>query len=70
MTPRSSSSTREILTEALTHLEQAQDYSTADLDQQLTVDAICMRLSAGVESLSRLDHTAREVYFGTAWPAM
>ncbi len=54
MTNRSARSTREILGEALGHLELAQRHATADLDDQLTVDAICMRLSAGIEALSRL----------------
>lgn len=70
MTTRQSRSAREILTEALTHLELAQQHANADVDDQLTVDAICMRLSAGIESLSRLDHTARETFFGKGWPAM
>lgn len=70
MTNRSTRSTREILGEALGHLELAQRHATADLDDQLTVDATCMRLSAGIEALSRLDHTARDALFGPSWTSM
>jgi hypothetical protein len=32
------------------------------------IDAICMRLSAGVEALARLDTPTRDRPFGDAWP--
>jgi uncharacterized protein with HEPN domain len=34
------------------------------------IDAICMRLSAGVEALARLDIETRDRLFGDAWPLM
>jgi uncharacterized protein with HEPN domain len=41
-----------------------------DLDDQLVIDAVCMRLSAGVEALSGLDVSTRDRLFGEAWPLM
>jgi len=44
-----SRSTKELLREALVHLELAGEYAgDKDLDQQLVIDAICMRLSAEI----------------------
>ena len=37
---------------------------------QMVVDAICMRLSAGVEVLNRLDPADRDALFGDSWPLM
>jgi len=34
------------------------------------IDAICMRLSAGVEVLARLDTDTRARLFGDSWPLM
>lgn len=48
---------REVLTDALAHCAMVGRYAAGDVDDQLTIDAICMRLSAGVEALSTLDHT-------------
>ncbi len=54
-----SRSTQELLREALVHLELATKYaSDEDLDQ-LVIDAVCMRLSAGIEVLARLDFQVR-----------
>ena len=59
-----SRSTQELLGEALIHLELANTYaSDEDLDQLVT-DAICMRLSAGIEVLARLDFDVRTNLFG------
>lgn len=70
MSRRSRRATGEILSEALSHLELAQHYASGEIDDQLRIDAICMRLSAGIEALSQLDHATRESFFGAAWPAM
>ena len=70
MTRRSNRSEREILDEALNHLEIVQQHATGDLDLRVTVDAICMRLSAGIESLARLDPNTRDAYFSSTWTAM
>ncbi len=65
-----SRSTQELLREALIHLELASKYgSDEDLDQ-LVIDAICMRLSAGIEVLARLDFHVRTKLFGDNWQFM
>lgn len=61
---------REVLSDALTHFEMVGHHATADLDDQLTIDAICMRLSAGIEVLAALDQISRDAIFGSAWPQM
>lgn len=48
-------STTEVLRDALAHFERLQAYADGDLADQLVIDAICMRLSAGIETLARLD---------------
>lgn len=70
MNARKSRTSTEILAEALTHLETAQRHAANDLDQQVVIDAICMRLSAGIEALARLDDTTREALFGDDWKLM
>ena len=65
-----SRTTQELLREALVHLELANQYaSNEDLDQ-LVIDAICMRLSAGIEVLARLDSHVRTKLFGDNWQFM
>lgn len=62
-----SRSSSQLLREALTHLNSANTYAaTSNLDQ-LVVDAICMRLSAGLEVLARLDAPVRTSLFGDDW---
>jgi len=43
---------KQVLEEALAHFEVVADYGSGDLSDQKTIDAICMRLSAGIEALS------------------
>lgn len=45
-------------------------HADGDLGDQLVIDAVCMRLSAGVEALARLDPPTRDRLFGDAWPLM
>ncbi len=45
-------------------------HAQGNLDDQLVIDAICMRLSAGVEALAPLDTATRDRLFGDAWPLM
>jgi hypothetical protein len=45
-------------------------HAQGNLDDQLVIDAICMRLSAGVEALARLGTETRDRLFGDAWPLM
>lgn len=63
-------STHELLGEALSHFEIMLDYAGHDLDEQLVIDAVCMRLAAGLEVLNRLDSGVRGDLFGEDWPAM
>lgn len=66
-----SRSTPELLREALLHLELVVEYAGGeDLDRQLAIDAICMRLSAGIEVLARLDPDVRARLFGDNWQFM
>lgn len=44
-----SRSTQELLLEALAHLELTSEYADGEDLDQLIVDAICMRLSVGIE---------------------
>lgn len=60
----------EILRDALAHFETMLAYAEHDLDDQLVVDAICMRLSAGIEALATLEPTVRDRIFGADWPLM
>lgn len=65
-----SRATQELLHEALVHLELASaSAGVGDLDQ-LVIDAIRMRLSAGIEVLAKLDLDVRRRLFGTSWPLM
>ena len=56
----SSRSRSEILDDALEHLERTLECAERDLGDQLVIDAICMRLSAGIEALAALDREYRE----------
>lgn len=59
-----------MLSEARTHFALMARHARGDLDDQLVIDAVCMRLSAGLESLARLDPAVRDRLFGDAWPLM
>lgn len=65
-----SRSTPELLREALLHLKLASQYAGVGELDQLVIDAICMRLSAGIEVLARLDPDARSRLFGDNWQIM
>ena len=61
---------RELLVEALVHFRIASDYAgVGDLDQ-LAVDAISMRISAGIEVLARLGTQECDRVFGEDWALM
>lgn len=62
--------TQEILHEALLHLELPNAYAGDEDPGQLVIDAICMRLSAGIEVLARLDSPVRINLFGDNWQFM
>ena len=61
---------QEILAEALLHLDHLDRYVTMDLEQDVVVDAVALRLAAMVDALGRLPGNVLEVMFGDAWPAM
>lgn len=65
-----SRNTAEILRDALAHFQILQSHAEKDLDERLVIDAVCMRLSAGIEALAALDATTREEIFGGMWPLM
>lgn len=67
---RATRTTPELFREALSHLERALVYGRGDLDDQLTLDAICMRISAGIEVLARVTEQDRERCFGDSWAQM
>ncbi len=62
--------TTKILQDALAHFQIMQEHAEQDLDERLVIDAVCMRLSAGIEALAKLDPSVRAEIFGEAWPLM
>jgi len=60
----------QLLRSALYHFCILGTYAAGDLSDQLVIDAICMRLSAGIETLASLDATDRDRLFGEQWPLM
>lgn len=60
----------EVLREARSHFRTMQSYAQRDLDDQMVVDAICMRLSAGIEALAVLDRVPRDDLFRDDWALM
>ncbi len=66
-----SRSDQEILRDALAHLQLLSTYAAnRDVDDQVVIDAMCMRLSAGIEVLARLDAKERDRLFGDDWLVM
>lgn len=63
-------STEEILLDALGHFDRMQAHAGHDLEDQLVIDAVCMRLSAGIETLATLDPAVRADLFGEDWRLM
>ena len=62
--------TSETLGESLAHFEIMQSHAAEDLDDQLVIVAVCMRLSAGIEALAALNPAIRQTLFGDAWSLM
>ena len=62
--------TSEVLGDALTHFATAETYGLRNLADQAVVDAVCLRISAGIEALARLDSDTRDELFGEDWPLM
>lgn len=65
-----SRSDHEVLHEALAHFDRLLDHAQGNVTEQLVIDAVCMRLSAGLEVLNRLDPEVRDGLFGDSWPLM
>ena len=65
-----SRTTRERLTDAKLHLDAAIAYAAEGAFDDKTIDAICMRISAGIEALNALSPSRRDQLFGDQWPAM
>ena len=63
-------SSEEILLDALGHFDRMQAHAGHDLEDQLVIDAVCMRLSAGIETLATLDLAVRADLFGEDWRLM
>jgi len=63
-----SRTTIEILQDASAHFEIMQGHAERGLAERLVVDAVCMRLSAGIEALAALEPNVREEIFGEVWP--
>ena len=61
----------DLLAEALVHFNAATGYAdTQETSRQLVVDAIAMRLFAGLEALTRLPDDVTDRLFPGTWPDM
>lgn len=61
----------EHLANARAHLRVLRSHMLrTDLADDTVFDAVCMRLSAAIESISAIDSEARDRAFGSAWPAI
>ena len=60
----------EVLRDALGHFELMLAHARLGLGDQLVIDAVCMRLSAGLEALASLSPAERVELFGDNWPLM
>ncbi|MDU0348292.1 DUF86 domain-containing protein [Actinomyces sp. MRS3W] len=60
----------EIIDEALHHLELAQVYAQHDLTDPMTLDAISLRLAAGIEALGSLPPRLRDQASRGEWSVL
>lgn len=61
----------EHLTNAQEHLHRLREHlRRGDLDDDTVLDAVCMRLSAAIESVAAIDESARIDEFGSSWTAI
>jgi len=61
----------ELLREALLHLDAATAYARRSAEEpQMVLDAMAMRLFAGLETLTRLPDSTVEMLFPGEWPDM
>jgi len=61
---------RERLADATLHLDAAIAYADDGVFDEKTIDAICMRISAGIEALNALSASSLDQLFGDQWSAM
>ena len=60
-----------LILDALDHLAiMNQHIEDGDLRQLVVRDAVCLRLSAAIDALNRLDESLRDQLFGSTWPKM
>ncbi|MEJ7794350.1 MAG: hypothetical protein WKF50_02280 [Nocardioides sp.] len=60
---------RELLAEALAHFDAAAEYAqVTDRDPRMILDAMSMRLFAGLETLTRLPDGVADHLFSGEWP--
>lgn len=60
----------EIIEESLEHLCMIPEYAAMGLESRIVLDAIAMRLTAGLEAVRALDDQTRERLFGDDWRVM
>lgn len=60
----------DLLRDALAHFEVMDRYGAQDTSDQLVIDAICMRLAAGLDVLADLDAETRAELFAGQWSLM
>jgi uncharacterized protein with HEPN domain len=64
-----SRSNGELIANAREHLDRLKAHlRRGDLDDDAIFDAVCMRLSAAIESISGIDVALRDKAFGNDWP--
>ena len=64
-----SRSDSQLIGNAREHLDRlAAHLQRGDLDDEVVFDAVCLRLSAAIESISGIDVALRDKAFGNDWP--
>ncbi|MDO5617883.1 HepT-like ribonuclease domain-containing protein [Kocuria sp.] len=61
---------RELIIEAQAHLDKIVLYAQEDVEQDVVIDAIALRLAAAIDSLSRIPPHQLQELFGPDWQAM
>lgn len=69
MTP-TSRTPDELLHEALFHCERALSYSQRDLSDAMTLDAVALRIVAGIDAIGALPEDLRSEVTGGDWPVI
>jgi uncharacterized protein with HEPN domain len=62
---------RDHAAEAIEHLAVLDEHvASGSWDDQVMVDAVCLRLAAAVDAVARISDAARHQAFGETWPAI